>query len=211
VTWLLGGVWLLAAELLRRSAIQVLTFIATAGIVMWVIWPGRSSDAAVPINRIVVPGFLVLLALLVRRLYGPIRPGRLPRADGRLPRRARDGRRPLSPAARRTEARRLLRPRGRPHTHLRPGRLLRAHARGLCRRDPDPHLTTRSTDPFGPADRARDRDAHRPGNVRTFQRSSVERGEGNVGGEPGIGMVVVRRAWATPAHGLHGCTTRRAG
>jgi hypothetical protein len=83
VTWLLGGVWLLAGELLRRSAIQVLTFIATAGIVTWVIWPGRSSDAAVPVNRIVVPGFfmlLVLLALLVRRLYGPIRPGRLPRA-----------------------------------------------------------------------------------------------------------------------------------
>ncbi len=83
VAWLVGGVRLLAGELLRRSAIQVLTFIATAGIVVWVIRPGRSSDAAVPVNRIVVPGFLVLLALLallVRRLYGPIRRGRLPRA-----------------------------------------------------------------------------------------------------------------------------------
>jgi hypothetical protein len=83
VAWLLGGVWLLAGELLRRSGIRALTFIAAAGIVVWVIWPGTSSDAAVPVNRIVVPGFLVLLALLallVRRLYGPIRHGRLPRA-----------------------------------------------------------------------------------------------------------------------------------
>ena len=30
VAWLLGGVWLLAGELLRRSVIQVLTFIAAA-------------------------------------------------------------------------------------------------------------------------------------------------------------------------------------
>jgi hypothetical protein len=82
VAWLLGGAWLLAWELLRRSAIQLLTFIAAAGIVVWVVWPGSSSDYAVPVNRIVVPvvlGLLALLPLLVRRYYGPPRPGLLPR------------------------------------------------------------------------------------------------------------------------------------
>jgi hypothetical protein len=82
VAWLLGGVWLVAGELLRRSAIRVLTFITAAGIVVWVVWPGSSSDYAVPVNRIVVPGVLGLLALLpllVRRSYGPARPGLLPR------------------------------------------------------------------------------------------------------------------------------------
>ena len=80
--WLLGGVWLLAVELLRRSAVRVLTFIAAAGVVVWVIWPGRSSDAAVPVNRVLVPLLVVALAvlpLLVRRFYGPVRHGRLPR------------------------------------------------------------------------------------------------------------------------------------
>jgi hypothetical protein len=80
VAWLLGGVWLLAGELLRRGAIWALTFLAAAGIVVWVVWPGSSSDYAVPVNRIVVPGLLVALALLpllVRRSYGPPRPGLL--------------------------------------------------------------------------------------------------------------------------------------
>ena len=82
VAWLLGGVWLVAGELLRRSAIRVLTFIAGAGIVVWVVWPGSSSDYAVPVNRIVVPVLLGLLALLpplVRRSYGSVRRGVLPR------------------------------------------------------------------------------------------------------------------------------------
>jgi hypothetical protein len=82
VAWLLGGVWLLAGELLRRSAVRVLTFIAAAGIVVWVVWPGSSSDYAVPVNRIVVPvllGLLALLPLLVRRSYGSVRRGLLPR------------------------------------------------------------------------------------------------------------------------------------
>ena len=82
VAWLLGGIWLVSRELLRRSAIRALTFIAAAGIVVWVVWPGSSSDYAVPVNRIVVPallGLLALLRLLVRRSYGPVRPGLLPR------------------------------------------------------------------------------------------------------------------------------------
>jgi len=82
VAWLLGGVWLLAGELVRRSAMRLLTFVAAAGIVVWVVWPGSSSDYAVPVNRIVVPvllGLLALLPLLVRRFYGPVRVGLLAR------------------------------------------------------------------------------------------------------------------------------------
>jgi hypothetical protein len=82
VAWLLGGVWLVAGQLLRRCWIRVLTFIAAAGIVVLVVWPGSSSDYAVPVNRIVVPLVLALLAvlpLLVRRYYGPVRQGLLPR------------------------------------------------------------------------------------------------------------------------------------
>jgi hypothetical protein len=82
VAWLLGGVWLVAGELLGRSAIRVLTFIAAAGIVVWVVWPGSSSDYAVPVNRIVVPvllGLLALVPLLVRRSCGSARRGLLPR------------------------------------------------------------------------------------------------------------------------------------
>jgi len=105
VAWLLGGIWLVAGELLRRSAIRALTFIAAAGIVVWVVWPGSSSDYAV-------------------------------------------------------------------------------------------------------ADRDRDRDAHWRGDVRTLQLSPLERGEGNVARGPGVGMVGVRRTWATPTDGLRGCTTR---
>jgi hypothetical protein len=82
VAWLLGGVWLLAEELLRRSAIRALTFVAAAGIVMWIVSPGSSSDYAVPVNRIIVPvllGVLALLPLLVSRFFGPVRLGLLPR------------------------------------------------------------------------------------------------------------------------------------
>ncbi|MGP0050566.1 MAG: hypothetical protein ACLPZR_17170 [Solirubrobacteraceae bacterium] len=82
VVWLLGGVWLTARELLRRSAIRALAFIAAAAIVLWVAWPGSSSDSAVPVNRIEIPLYLALLALLplmVRRFFGPVRPGLLPR------------------------------------------------------------------------------------------------------------------------------------
>ncbi|MGO9899762.1 MAG: hypothetical protein ACLP0J_08735 [Solirubrobacteraceae bacterium] len=83
VAWLLGGVWLLAEEVLRRSAVRVLMFVAAAGVVLWVAWPGRSSDSAVLINRIEIPLYLALLALLpllVRRFCGPVRDGLLPRA-----------------------------------------------------------------------------------------------------------------------------------
>jgi hypothetical protein len=83
VVWLLGGVWLVAGELWRRSAIRWgLIFLAAAGIVVWVVWPGSSSDPAVPINRIEVPllrGMLALLPRLVRLFCGPVRRGRFER------------------------------------------------------------------------------------------------------------------------------------
>ena len=74
VIWLLGGAGLIARELLRQSVVRVLGFVAGAGIVVWVVWPGSSADDAVGVNRIVVPALLVVLALLpllVRRFYGP--------------------------------------------------------------------------------------------------------------------------------------------
>jgi hypothetical protein len=83
VIWLLGGAGLIARELLAQSAVRVLGFLAAAGIVVWVVWPGSSSDYAVGVNRIVVPILLVVLALLpllVRRFYGPVRSGILARA-----------------------------------------------------------------------------------------------------------------------------------
>lgn len=73
----------MVGELWRRSAIRVLMFIAAAGVVVWVVWPGSSSDAAVLINRIAVPlllGWMALLPTLVRHFYGPVRDGWLPRA-----------------------------------------------------------------------------------------------------------------------------------
>jgi hypothetical protein len=82
VAWLLGGVWVIAGKLLRRNAIRVSMFIAAAGIVLWVVWPGGSSDHAVGVNRVEIPLYLWLLALvppLVRRFFGSVRRGLLPR------------------------------------------------------------------------------------------------------------------------------------
>ncbi len=77
------GVWLVVGEVLRRSAFWMLTFIAAAAVVLWFAWPGSSSDSAVLVNRIEVPICLVVLALAplpVRRFFGPVADGRLPRA-----------------------------------------------------------------------------------------------------------------------------------
>ena len=83
VVWLLGGVWLVAGDVLRRGALRVLAFIAAAAVVLGVAWPGSSSDSAVMVNRIEIPVYLVMLALaplLVRRYFGPVADGLLPRA-----------------------------------------------------------------------------------------------------------------------------------
>ncbi len=83
VVWLLGGVWLVAGDVLRRGALRVLAFIAAAAVVLGVAWPGSLSDSAVMVNRIEIPIYLVMLALaplLVRRYFGPVADGLLPRA-----------------------------------------------------------------------------------------------------------------------------------
>ena len=83
VVWLLGGVWLVAGDVLRRGALRVLAFIAAAAVVLGVAWPGSLSDSAVMVNRIEIPVYLVMLALaplLVRRYFGPVADGLLPRA-----------------------------------------------------------------------------------------------------------------------------------
>jgi hypothetical protein len=81
--WLGGGLWLVAREALRHRVMRVLAFAAAAAGVVWVTWPGSSSDSAVPVNRVEVPVILALLAvlpLLVRRHFGPARGGWLVRA-----------------------------------------------------------------------------------------------------------------------------------
>ncbi|MGA2010343.1 MAG: hypothetical protein ABSH51_07395 [Solirubrobacteraceae bacterium] len=83
VTWLLGGVWLIAVEALRRRGVATVTFVAAAVIVLLIAWPGNGSDSAVAVNRIEIPVLLAVLALLpllVRRRFGPVRAGVLARA-----------------------------------------------------------------------------------------------------------------------------------
>jgi hypothetical protein len=82
VAWLCGGLWLVAREVLMR-VLQVLAFAAAAVGVVWVGWPGSSSNSAVPVNRMYVVGtvlLLVVLPVVVRRYFGPVRGGWAPRA-----------------------------------------------------------------------------------------------------------------------------------
>jgi hypothetical protein len=81
LAWLGGGLWLVAREVLMNRIIQVLAFAAGAVALVWIGWPGASTNSATPVNRMYVVGTLVLLAglpLLVRRYAGPVRPGRAP-------------------------------------------------------------------------------------------------------------------------------------
>lgn len=83
VAWLGGGLWLVAREVLICRVMRRLAFVAGAVGVLWIAWPGSSSDSAVPVNRIQVSVALVLLAglpLVVRRSFGPVRDRWLPRA-----------------------------------------------------------------------------------------------------------------------------------
>ena len=62
--------------------IQALAFVAGAVGLVWIAWPGASTNSATPVNRMYVVGTLVLLAglpVLVRRYVGPVRPGAGPR------------------------------------------------------------------------------------------------------------------------------------
>jgi hypothetical protein len=81
VAWLAGGLWLVAREVAMRLT-RVLAFAAGAALLVRVGWPGRPTNSAVPLNRMYVVVTVVLLAVLptvIRRYFGPARPGWGPR------------------------------------------------------------------------------------------------------------------------------------
>jgi hypothetical protein len=84
VAWLCGGLWLVAREVATvRRVIRVLAFATRAVGLVWIGWPGASSNSATPLNRVYVTGTVVALAVLpwaVRRHFGPVRGGWAPRA-----------------------------------------------------------------------------------------------------------------------------------
>jgi hypothetical protein len=83
VAWLCGGLWLVAREVVMGRVIRVLAFAAGAAGLVWIGWPGASSNSATPLNRVYVTGAVVALAVLpwvVRRHFGPVRGGWAPRA-----------------------------------------------------------------------------------------------------------------------------------
>ena len=83
VAWLCGGLWLVAREALMGRVIRVLAFAAGAAAVLWIGWPGPSSNPATPLNRVYIVLTVVLLAVLpvvIRRYFGPVRGGWAPRA-----------------------------------------------------------------------------------------------------------------------------------
>ena len=82
LAWLGGGLRLVAREVLMNRIVQALAFAAGAVALVWIGWPGASTNSATPVNRMYVVGTLVLLTslpLLVRRYVGPVRPGVGPR------------------------------------------------------------------------------------------------------------------------------------
>ena len=73
-----GGLWLVTREVFMNRIMQALTFTAGAVALVWIAWPGASTNSATPVNRVYVVGTLVLLAglpPLVRRYVGPVRQG----------------------------------------------------------------------------------------------------------------------------------------
>ena len=65
-----------------REPLSRLAFAAGAVGLVWIGWPGASTNSATPVNRLYVVGTLVLLAglpRLVSRYVGPVRPGWAPR------------------------------------------------------------------------------------------------------------------------------------
>jgi hypothetical protein len=83
VAWLGGGLWLVAREVVMGRVIRVLAFAVAAAGMVWIGWPGASSNSATPLNRVYAVGTVVLLAVLpwvVRRYFGSVRSGWAPRA-----------------------------------------------------------------------------------------------------------------------------------
>jgi hypothetical protein len=63
--------------------IRVLAFVAGTVGMVWIGWPGNSTDSALPANRMYVVGTvvtLIVLPVLVRRYVGPVRRGWAPSA-----------------------------------------------------------------------------------------------------------------------------------
>jgi hypothetical protein len=82
LAWLGGGLWLVVREVVVNRIVQALAFAAGAVGLVWIGWPGASTNSATPVNRMYVVGTLALLAglpVLVRRYAGPVRPGWAPR------------------------------------------------------------------------------------------------------------------------------------
>jgi hypothetical protein len=82
VAWLGGGLWLVAREVVMGRVIRVLAFAVAAAGMVWIGWPGASSNSATPLNRVYAVGTVVLLAVLpwvARRYFGPVRSGWAPR------------------------------------------------------------------------------------------------------------------------------------
>ena len=83
VTWLGGGLWMVAREVVMAGVIQVVALAAGAAGLAWIAWPGGPSNSATPLNRVFVTGTLVMLVVLpwvARRFFGPVRRGWLPLA-----------------------------------------------------------------------------------------------------------------------------------
>ena len=51
VAWLGGGLWLVAREVVMGRVMRVLAFTAGAVGLVWIGWPGASSNSATPLNR----------------------------------------------------------------------------------------------------------------------------------------------------------------
>jgi len=54
LAWLSGGLWLVAREVMMNAVIRVLAFAAGVTAMVWIGWPGASSDSALPVNRVYV-------------------------------------------------------------------------------------------------------------------------------------------------------------
>ena len=61
LAWLGGGLRLVAREVLMNRIVQALAFAAGAVGLVWIGWPGASTNSATPVNRMYVVGTLVLL------------------------------------------------------------------------------------------------------------------------------------------------------
>lgn len=83
LSWLLGGLWLVAREAGMIRTIGYLAAGVTAGMILvWLDWHPGSANPAMPINRITMIVIVVLLALLpwiVRPVLGPVADNRVAR------------------------------------------------------------------------------------------------------------------------------------